>query len=142
MGIAAGGVSSGSCASTTIPAAATTAAAAARNIAMGPIRESARGRGALEPICRLQRLRAELHVVRAAELFLVEIDLEGRLELLAVPGEGAHELLVVGAALVPVRQVRRGDVNPRPVPALREHVQLLAVDLLVRLLRLIRTRCC
>src|SRR6185503_16938848 len=82
-----------------------------------------------------QRLRAELHVMGAAELLLREIDLEGRLQLLAVPGEAAQELLVVGAALVPVGEERRGDVDALAVPALRDHVDLLAGHLLVRLLR-------
>src|SRR5262249_25470085 len=116
------------------------AAAAAGSIAIGARRRSAQGRGALEPICGFHRLRAELHVMGAAELLLVEIDLEGRLELLAVPGKAAHELLVVGAALVPVREQRGGDVDARAVPALRDHVDLLAGDALVRLLGLLRVR--
>src|SRR5262245_28353308 len=82
-----------------------------------------------------QRLGAELHVVGASEVLLREVDLEGRLQLLAVPGEAAQELLVVGAALVPVGEQRRGDVDALSVPALRDHVDLLAGDLLVGLLR-------
>src|SRR5262245_31962113 len=132
--------SSGSCASTAPPATATTSAAVARSAAIVPIRVSAQRRGAIEAIRRLHRLRAELHVVRPAKLLLVEVDLERRLELLAVPGKAAHELLVVGAALVPVGQERRGDVDAGAVPALRDHVDLLAGDLLVRLLGLLGVR--
>src|SRR5438477_665854 len=81
----------------------------------------------------LQRLGAELHVVGAPQLLLGEIDLECRRQLLAVPLEPAHELLVVLALLVPVGEQRRGDVDALPIPALRDHVDLLAGDLLVRL---------
>src|SRR5262249_52911985 len=52
--------------------------------------------------CRAQRVAAELHVVRTPELFLREVHLERLRQLLAVPPEAAQELLVVGAALVPV----------------------------------------
>src|SRR5215510_15610425 len=120
-----------------IPAAAATAA---RSVMISARRRSAQGRGALEAIRGLHRLRAELHVVGAAQLLLVEIDLEGRLELLAVPGKAAHELLVVRAALVPVREQRGGDVDARAVPALRDHVDLLAGGALVRLLGLLWVR--
>src|SRR6185436_3777790 len=66
-------------------------------------------RGAPPPASRrAQRLGAELHVVRAAQLFLGEVDLEDLLEILAIPGEGAQELLVVGPTLVPVGQQRGG----------------------------------
>src|SRR5262245_48695756 len=82
-----------------------------------------------------QRVRPELHVVRASELLLREVDLERRRQLLAVPGEATEELLVVRAALVPVREQRGGDVDPLAVPALRDHVDLLPGDLLVGLLR-------
>src|SRR5262249_5315957 len=141
MVIAAGAVSSGSCASTPRAATAPPAAiAAARSSAVTTRRDSAQRRRTLGAIRGLHRLRAELHVVRPAELLLVEIDLEGRLELLAVPGKAAHELLVVGAALVPVGEQRRGDVDPRAVPALRDHVDLLAGDPLVGLLGLLRVR--
>src|SRR5262249_22688534 len=116
------------------------AAAAARSIAISTRRRSAQGRGALGPIRGLHRLRAELHVMGAAQLLLVEIDLEGRPELLAGPGKAAHELLVIRAALVPVREQRGGDVDARAVPALRDHVDLLAGDALVRLLGLLRIR--
>src|SRR6185436_14940296 len=85
-----------------------------------------------------QRLRAELDVMRAPELLLVEVDLERLPELIAVPAEAAQELLVVVAGLVPVRQQRGGDVDALAVPALRDHVDLLAGDLLVGLLRMLR----
>src|SRR5207237_6686624 len=55
--------------------------------------------------------------------------------LLTVPGEAAQELFVVLAPFVPVREERRRDVDALAVPALRDHVDLLAGDLRVRLLR-------
>src|SRR5262249_18663784 len=138
--------SSGSCASaspamaamttapaTTIPAA---ARAAARTITINPRDSAQRGR-TLGAIRGLHRLRAKLHVMRPAQLFLVEVDLEGRLQLLAVPGKAPHELLVVGAALVPLREQRGGDVDARAIPALRDHVDLLAGDPLIGLLGLL-----
>src|SRR5919204_5799419 len=73
----------------------------------------------------LQCPRSELHVVRAPELLLEEIHLERLGQLLAVPLERAQELLVVVAFLVPVGEQRRGDVDALPVPALRDHVDLL-----------------
>src|SRR5438132_1509971 len=54
----------------------------------------------------LERFRPELHVVRAPQLLLREVDLEGGRQLLAVPLEPAHELLVVLALLVPVGEQR------------------------------------
>src|SRR5207244_6940825 len=87
---------------------------------------------------RAQRLRAELHVVGAAERRLGEIHLEDLFELLAVPDEAAQELLVLGTELVPVGQQRRGDVDAFAVPALRDHVDLLAGDLRVGLPRRLR----
>src|SRR5712692_4972567 len=89
---------------------------------------------------RAKRLGAELHVVGAPEVLFREVHLEGRLQLLAVPGEAAQELLVVGAALVPVGEQRRRDVHALAVPALGDHVDLLAGDLRVRLLRGLRLR--
>src|SRR6185436_3832414 len=89
---------------------------------------------------RLQDLGAELHVVRAPQLLLGEVHLERGRERLAVPPEGAQELLVVGARLVPVREQRRGDVDAGAVPALRDHVHLGARVLLVGLLRGLRVR--
>src|SRR6266481_6349997 len=83
---------------------------------------------ACESRSRAQRLRAELHVMRAPEVLLREVHLERRLQLLAVPGEAAQELLVVGAALVPVGEQRGGDVDALTVPALGDHVDLLAGD--------------
>src|SRR5207249_1908766 len=79
-----------------------------------------------------QRLRAELHVVGAAELLLREIHREDLFELLAVPPEAAQELLVVRTDLVPVRQQRRGDVDARS----EEHTSELQsrFDLVCRLL--------
>ena len=74
-------------------------------------------------------------------------------ELLAVPGIGLQELLVVGALLVPVGEQRGGEIDAFTVPALRDHVDLradlLRVDLLRRLgiaqieetRRAIRERC-
>jgi hypothetical protein len=41
-------------------------------------------------------------VVGAAELLLVEVDLKFLDELFAVPVEELHELLVIGALLVPI----------------------------------------
>src|SRR5258708_2615947 len=70
-----------------------------------------------------------------AELLFGEINLELLRQLLAVPREAAQELLVVYAPLVPVREQGRGDVHALPVPALRDHVDLLAGGLLVSLLR-------
>src|ERR1700674_5256711 len=57
---------------------------------------------------------------------------------MAVPVEGAQELLVVRALLVPVRQQARRDVQPLAVPALRDHVDLAAGMLLIALLRVFR----
>ena len=70
--------------------------------------------------------RRELHVMRAAELRRLEVRFERQRELLAVPVEGAQELLVVRALLVPFRQQARRDVHALAVPALRDHVDLLA----------------
>src|SRR5438309_8093647 len=81
----------------------------------------------------LERFGSELHVVRAAQLLLREVDLEGRRQLLAVPLETAHELLVVLAFLVPVGEQGGRNVDALPVPALRDHVDLLAGHLLVGL---------
>src|SRR5262245_56640753 len=81
----------------------------------------------------LHGLRAELHVMGAAQVLLEEVHLEGRRQLLAVPAEAAHELLVVGARLIPVGQERGGYVHAGAVPALRDHVDLLAGDALVGL---------
>src|SRR5215470_18127918 len=116
-----------------------TAVAAASISAVTTRRDSAQRR-TLRTIRGLHRLRAELHVVRAAQLLLVEVDLEGRLELLAIPGKRTHELLVVGAALVPVGEQGGRDVDARAVPALRDHVDLLAGDPLVGLFGLLRIR--
>src|SRR5512134_3865904 len=80
--------------------------------------------------------RAELHVVGAAELFLREVHLEGRLQFLAIPAECAQELFIVGAALVPFLEQARRDVDAFAVPALRDHVDLLAGLARIRLLRL------
>src|SRR2546428_3276728 len=141
MGTGAGGGASGrGAAPGPVPAGVGRAATAARTMMIRPDRGSAERRGALEPIRGFHRLRAELHVMRAAELLLVEVDLEGGLELLAVPAEAAHELLVVRARLVPVGEERGGDVDARAVPALRDHVDLLAGDALVGLARLFAAR--
>src|SRR5256885_13534140 len=72
---------------------------------------------------RALRLGPQLHVVRAAELLLREIDLELARELAAVPGEAADELLVVVAALVPVGEQRQAVVQARALPALRDHAE-------------------
>src|SRR3989454_5958665 len=124
----------------TVTAAVTSDAAAARPARIRARRASAEVRGALESIRGFHRLGAQLHVMRAAELLLVEVDLEGGYQLLAVPAEAPHELLVVGAGLVPVREERGGDVDAGAVPALRDHVDLLAGDALVGLLRLLGIR--
>ena len=58
-------------------------------------------------LLRVERRRPERHHVRPPELLGREIDLEARRKLLAVPGVGLEELLVVGAGLVPVREHRR-----------------------------------
>src|SRR2546427_10249598 len=78
--------------------------------------------------------RSQLHMMGAAQFFPGEIHLEHLLQLLAVPGEPAQELLVIRAALVPVREQRRRDVDALAVPALRDHVDLLAGLLFVGLL--------
>src|SRR5512145_778881 len=98
------------------PAATRIATAAAR------ARQLLRTRAPLRPISRLHGFGPELHVMGAAQVLLGEVDLEGRSELLAVPAEAAHELLVVGAPLVPVGQERGGDVHAGAIPALRDHV--------------------
>src|SRR5207245_11424195 len=95
---------SGSWASTEKTATAPAATAPASAAAAARTRPSSAARRTLEVIRGLHRLRAELHVMRPAKLLLVEVDLECRAELLAVPAEAADELLVVGAALVPVGQ--------------------------------------
>src|SRR5882762_1349553 len=122
------------------PARAATAARAAAAPRHPARRGSAQARRTLEVIRGLHRLRAELHVMRPAELLLGEVDLERRRELLAVPLEAADELLVVGTALVPVGEERGGDVHACAVPALRNHVHLLAGHALVGLLGLLGVR--
>src|SRR5213594_54768 len=97
---------------------------------------SDRARGGLLPDVR----RTEEHVMRATEFERIEIQLELWLQLLAIPGIGADELLVVRALFVPMREERAAEVEPLPVPALRHHVDLLADGLLVNLLRLLRIR--
>ena len=76
--------------------------------------------------------------MRAAEFQRGEIEIERRLQFFAVPGVTAEELLVVGAFLVPVREKRAGEVEPFPIPALRDHVDLLADLFLVNLFRFVR----
>src|SRR4029450_1397322 len=115
-------------------------AAAARTVRTRASRDSAERRGAVRSIGGLHRLGAELHVVRAAELLLVEVHLERGRQGLAVPAERAHELLVVRATLVPVGEERGCDVDARAVPALRDHVDLLAGDPLIGLLWLLGIR--
>src|SRR5262245_16887398 len=134
---AAGRRSSGSCAAAPATAA---SVAAARTVRTRASRRSAERRSAVRSIGGLHRLGAELHVVRAAELLLVEVHLERGRQGLAVPAERAHELLVVRAALVPVGEERGGDVDARAVPALRDHVDLLAGDALIGLLWLLGIR--
>src|SRR3984893_3010074 len=73
----------------------------------------------------------KFHVMRAAELFGKKIDLEFELQILAVPLISAQELLVIVALLVPMFQQRRGDIDALSIPALRNHVDLLACDFLV-----------
>src|SRR6202011_4462026 len=75
----------------------------------------------------LERTR-KLHMMRAAELFGKKIDLEFELQLLAVPVVGTQDLLVVGALLVPMFQQRGGDIDALSIPALGNHVDLLAGD--------------
>src|SRR5207302_748250 len=116
---------SSSSARATAAASSTAATMATRIIALLPVSAATER--------HLQRLRAELHVVRTSQLFLDEIHLERGRQLLAVPLEPAHELLVVVALLVPVGEQRGGDVDALSVPALRDHVDLLPGHLLVRL---------
>ena len=78
--------------------------------------------------------------MRAAQFQRGEIEIERWLQLFAVPGITANELLVVGALFVPSRQKRAGEVEPFPVPALRHHVDLPANLFLVNLFRLLRIR--
>src|SRR4029450_7449102 len=83
---AAGRRSSGSCGPA--PATAAGAAAPARTVRMRASRGSAERRGAVRSIGGLHRLGAELHVVRPAELLLVEVHLERGREGLTGPGGG------------------------------------------------------
>ena len=55
---------------------------------------------------RLLRARGEFHVMRASKPFLMEVDDEILLQLLAVPGIALQKLLVVGALLVPIGEQR------------------------------------
>src|SRR6185503_12720116 len=84
-------------------AASHTIAAAAVMIMFVPVPLAAGSAGGRH-VRRLQDLGAELHVVRAPQLLLGEVHLERGRERLAIPPEGAQELLVVGARLVPVRE--------------------------------------
>src|SRR5437899_2227491 len=68
----------------------------------------------------VEALLPEVHDVRAAELFLQEVDREQRRELLLVPGVRLQELLVVLARLVPLGEQRRREVDALPVPGLRD----------------------
>src|ERR1700724_1722152 len=75
--------------------------------------------------------------MRAAQLERGEIEIEGWLQLLAIPRITANELLVVDALFVPPRQKRAREVEPLPVPALRHHIHLPANLLRVNLFRLL-----
>ncbi len=77
--------------------------------------------------------RAKEHVMRPTELKRSEIEIEARIQFLAVPGVTAEELLVIGALLVSAREKRTGEVEPLPIPALRHHVDLSADLFLVNL---------
>src|SRR6185295_3898227 len=59
---------------------------------------------------------------------------------LAVPGISAHELFIIRAAFIPMREERTAEVKALPVPALRHHVQLLADLLFIDLFWLMRVR--
>src|SRR5437667_43542 len=84
--------------------------------------------------------RAKKHVMWSTELQRGEIEIERRLQLFAVPGVTAKELLVVGAFLVPVRQERACEIDPFSVPALRHHVDLPPNIFLINLFRFLRIR--
>src|SRR5918995_709674 len=88
----------------------------------------------------LSRLRRELHMMRTAQLLLREVNLEGLTQRTTIPTEGAQELFVVRTLLVPFRQQARGDIEPLPIPALRNHVHLAAGVLLVGFFWLFRVR--
>ena len=76
--------------------------------------------------------------MRTAQLERGEIEIEARLQFLAVPGVSAEKLLVVRALLVPMRQERTGEVESLPIPTLRDHVDLFADLFLVNLFRMMR----
>src|ERR1700730_19077693 len=77
----------------------------------------------------------EFHVMRAAEFFSQKINLEFLRQILAVPIISAQHLFILGPSLVPIRKERGGNINALSVPALRNHIDLLAGDLLVDLHR-------
>src|SRR4030095_8213314 len=83
---------------------------------------------------------AELHVMRASKLFLREIYIESRRQLLAIPIKCPQELLVVGTAFVPLRKQTGSDVDAFAVPRLADHVVLPSGLLRVRLLGRLRVR--
>src|SRR5215510_13586239 len=60
----------------------------------------------------IKLLLTEVHDVRPAEVFLVEVHREGRSQLLPVPGVGFEELFVGVALFVPVGQQGRGEIDP------------------------------
>src|SRR4051812_17528235 len=76
--------------------------------------------------------------MRAAEFERGEIEREFLGQFFAIPSVGFQELLIVVAALVPAREERTAEVEPLPIPTLRDHIDLLADLLLVNLFRLLR----
>src|SRR5947207_12245554 len=70
--------------------------------------------------------RAKEHVMRATEFQCVEIEVETWFQFFTVPGVTAQELLVVFSLFVPSGQKRAGEIETFAVPALRDHVDLLA----------------
>src|SRR5207248_5509698 len=55
-------------------------------------------------------------------------------------GVTAQKLFVVGATFVPAREKRAGEIKPFPIPALRDHVDLLPNLFLANLFRFLRIR--
>ncbi len=75
---------------------------------------------------RRQRTSGKFHVMGAAKLLFIKVDLEFLNELFSIPVISLQELLVVGALLVPIRKQRSRDINALSIPALGNHVHLAA----------------
>src|SRR4051812_18135144 len=81
------------------------------------------------------RFGCQFHMVRTTELFLNEINFPLLFQFLAVPAIELEELLVIRPFLVPVGEQAAGDVYTLAIPALTDHIDLLAGRFFVYLLR-------